>query len=66
MKPPIEADDKMIRRWHPQFPLDEIPEPPAITLPLPPDYVDERVSSAKDVLEKATGRLTKKVSAAIT
>jgi len=65
LEPPIEADNAKIRRWHPEFMLDQIPEPEAIKLPLPPDYVDEHVNSAKDVLEKATGRLTKKAVEAL-
>lgn len=65
LSPPIVVPaDKKIRRWHPQFPLDTVPDLDEADLPLPPEKKD-KCNSAKDVLEKARSRLTKKAADAL-
>nr|XP_039256651.1 DNA replication factor Cdt1-like [Styela clava] len=60
LDPPIEVESDKILRWHPQFPLDRVPDVSQSDLPKPPDHEKERCHSAKDVLEKARSKFTKK------
>ncbi|KAB7503153.1 DNA replication factor Cdt1 [Armadillidium nasatum] len=50
LNPPIVIDGT-IRRWHPDFPIDDISPPPPAELPQPPK--SDVPESAKDVLDKA-------------
>nr|XP_002131268.1 DNA replication factor Cdt1 isoform X1 [Ciona intestinalis] len=63
LEPPVVVDDAEIRRWHPQFPVDQVPDITVGELPTPPNL--EKCSSAKDVLEKTKDRLTKKAFEAL-
>ena len=49
-------------RWHPKFLLDDVPDVEPASLPEPPDEQKELVT-AKDVLDKARGKLPSKVGA---
>lgn len=49
-----------IRRWHPEFMLDNLPDIPISDLPQPPDEESHRCNSAKDVLCRARDRLAKR------
>ena len=57
---PLKIADSKITRWHPSFPLDEVPDVEPAELPEPP-YV-KKFSSAKDVLAQATNIKDTKVS----
>ncbi|KAG8274078.1 replication licensing factor Cdt1 [Homalodisca vitripennis] len=49
--PPMSIPRSRLTRWHPEFPVDDVPDILSAALPQPPNT--ERVASAKDVLEKA-------------
>ena len=51
LEPPVHVDPSRITRWHPEFPLESVPDVPAAPLPTPP--VDETGGTARDVLERA-------------
>ncbi|XP_043237680.1 DNA replication factor Cdt1-like isoform X2 [Amphibalanus amphitrite] len=51
LDPPFTVDPARITRWHPQFPLEAVPDVPAAELPQPP--ADETGGTARDVLERA-------------
>ncbi|KAF2362901.1 CDT1 Geminin-binding domain-like [Trinorchestia longiramus] len=51
------ADVSCIKRWHPQFPLDELPEVEPVTLPQTPS--SDSLSTAAHVLNVARGLLNK-------
>ncbi|KAG0729771.1 DNA replication factor Cdt1 [Chionoecetes opilio] len=51
LEPPISSAGMDIKRWHPEFPLEEVPEVEAAAIPQPP-HVD-KLDTARDVLEKA-------------
>ncbi|KAK4316208.1 hypothetical protein Pmani_012613 [Petrolisthes manimaculis] len=53
LDPPIPSSSVAIKRWHPEFPLEEIPDIEAAELPKPP--VTNELNTAKDVLERAHG-----------
>ncbi|CAK8696282.1 unnamed protein product [Clavelina lepadiformis] len=62
LDPPLKVNSDELRRWHPQFALDKVPDIPSAELPSPPDQEQRKCCSAKDALEKTKGRLTKKVN----
>lgn len=65
MQPPIEVDNDDLKRWHPQFPLDMVPDVPFSDLPSPPDQGFLQCRSAKEVFEKTRVKLTKKAADAL-
>ncbi|XP_076807943.1 DNA replication factor Cdt1-like [Clavelina lepadiformis] len=65
LDPPLKVNSDELRRWHPQFALDKVPDIPSAELPSPPDQEQRKCCSAKDALEKTKGRLTKKAIEAL-
>ena len=55
LDPPISSAGLKVKRWHPDFPLEEVPEVEADALPQPP--LVEKLDTAKDVLGEAEGHL---------
>uniref|UniRef100_A0A1B6F500 CDT1 Geminin-binding domain-containing protein n=1 Tax=Cuerna arida TaxID=1464854 RepID=A0A1B6F500_9HEMI len=51
LDPPMAIPRSRLTRWHPEFPVDDVPDILSAALPQPPNI--ERVASAKDVLERA-------------
>uniref|UniRef100_A0A8C6XHD5 Chromatin licensing and DNA replication factor 1 n=1 Tax=Naja naja TaxID=35670 RepID=A0A8C6XHD5_NAJNA len=64
LDPPMAIAEDELTRWHPRFPVDEVPEVVPAELPQPP-HVD-RVATAQEVLAKAQGMLTPKMEKALT
>ena len=60
---PLTVPEDKITRWHPKFPLDEVPEVEASELPRAPDM--DIMQTAKDVLEKTRGKVMPQVITAI-
>ncbi|KAH3774263.1 DNA replication factor Cdt1-like [Dreissena polymorpha] len=61
---PLSIPDEKITRWHPRFPLDEVPDIDITPLPSPPDV--QMYQTARDVLENTCGKtLSPKVEAAL-
>nr|CAB3229571.1 DNA replication factor Cdt1 [Phallusia mammillata] len=60
LDPSVTVENSKLRRWHPQFKVDQVPDIPLDDLPLPPDHEQKKCYSAKEVLDKAKDRLTKK------
>lgn len=60
LNPPLKVDSEKVQRWHPGF-LDSVPDIEPADLPLPPEDPKELLT-AKDVLNRTTGRLPKQVS----
>ncbi|XP_063886979.1 DNA replication factor Cdt1-like [Scylla paramamosain] len=56
LDPPISSAGMNIKRWHPEFPLEDVPEVEAAALPQPP-HVD-KLDTARDVLEKTQSLLS--------
>jgi len=56
---PLSIPDDKITRWHPRFPLDEVPDIDPAPLPRPPDM--QVYQTAKDVLAATQGKLMPKV-----
>ncbi|MPC40435.1 DNA replication factor Cdt1 [Portunus trituberculatus] len=56
LDPPISSAGLSIKRWHPDFPLEDVPEVEAAALPQPPHV--EKLDTARDVLEKAQSLLS--------
>lgn len=56
---PLSIPDDKITRWHPKFPLDEVPDILESPLPQPPDL--QIYQTAKDVLASTAGKVTPKV-----
>ncbi|CAG0881533.1 unnamed protein product [Cyprideis torosa] len=50
LDPPIELDLRKVRRWHPDFPLDEIP--PIEEAPLPKPEGPPRITNADQLLDR--------------
>lgn len=48
---PVNVTRRALKRWHPEFPIESVPDVEQGQLPLPPNV--ERFSSAKDVLSTA-------------
>uniref|UniRef100_A0A8C5S547 Chromatin licensing and DNA replication factor 1 n=1 Tax=Laticauda laticaudata TaxID=8630 RepID=A0A8C5S547_LATLA len=63
LDPPMVIEDELTR-WHPRFPVDEVPEIMPAELPQPPHM--DRVTTAQEVLAKAQGMLTPKMEKALT
>ena len=63
LTPPLEIPEHEIRRWHPDFRLDAVPDVAESELPQPP--FQESYSSASDVLKAAAGKLSAKVELAL-
>ena len=57
--PSLSVKDEEIKRWHPCFPLDEVPEAEQSPLPEPPEV--KTFSTAQDVLDQARLKLTPRV-----
>lgn len=49
---PLTVPDDKVTRWHPRFPLDQVPAIKPEALPEPPDVV--KFTTAADVLQHAT------------
>ncbi|XP_026549443.1 DNA replication factor Cdt1-like [Notechis scutatus] len=64
LDPPMAIAEDELTRWHPRFPVDQVPEIVPAELPQPP-HVD-RVTTAQEVLAKAQGMLTPKMEKALT
>ncbi|XP_041376378.1 DNA replication factor Cdt1-like [Gigantopelta aegis] len=60
---PLNIPDNKITRWHPGFPLDEVPD--IEESPLPEAPVVYKYETAKDVLEHTRGKIIKKVEQAL-
>ena len=65
LQPPVEVEDDNLRRWHPRFSLDTVPNICLSSLPSPPDRDLFHCHSAKEVFEKAKCKLTKKAACAL-
>ena len=57
--PSLTVKDNEIMRWHPCFPLDEVPEIEQLSLPEPPEV--KTFSTAQDVLGQARLKLAPRV-----
>lgn len=51
LEPPMVISKDKLTRWHPEFPIDKIPEIEKSILPQPPE--EEKLSTGREVLEKA-------------
>lgn len=51
LDPPVQVDKSKVTRWHPEFNLEKVPDIEALPLPQPPDEI--KMTSGKEVLEKA-------------
>ncbi|XP_069955903.1 DNA replication factor Cdt1 [Cherax quadricarinatus] len=51
LDPPIMSSGMNIKRWHPEFPLEDVPDIEPSLLPQPP--IRETLETARDVLDKA-------------
>ncbi|XP_071957990.1 DNA replication factor Cdt1-like [Antedon mediterranea] len=60
---PITVPDKQLKRWHPKFPLDQVPDIEPEDLPQPPNVL--KYHSAKDVLDKAKDMMSPRVARAL-
>ncbi|XP_021379317.1 DNA replication factor Cdt1-like isoform X2 [Mizuhopecten yessoensis] len=60
---PLSIPDDKITRWHPKFPVDEVPDVEVSELPKPD--VSHKYTTAKDVLEARRGQLPAKVEQAL-
>ena len=58
---PLTIPDDKITRWHPKFPLDEVPDIEESPLPQPPDV--QTYQTAQDILDHARGKVMPKVCA---
>lgn len=58
--PSLTVNNEDIKRWHPCFPLDEVPEIEQSPLPEPPQV--KTYSTAQDVLDQARLNMTPRVS----
>ncbi|XP_038662360.1 DNA replication factor Cdt1 isoform X2 [Scyliorhinus canicula] len=63
LDPPIHVPDNKLTRWHPRFNVDEIPDVTAAELPQPPDF--EKLTTAREVLDKARSMMTPKMEKAL-
>lgn len=57
LHPPIVIDDNSLTKWHPNFPLDKVPDIDPIPGALPEAPVKSDADSVEDYLEKARIRL---------
>ncbi|XP_033113520.1 DNA replication factor Cdt1-like [Anneissia japonica] len=60
---PISIPDKQLKRWHPKFPLDQVPDIQPDDLPQPPNVL--KYHTAKDVLDKAKDMMSPRVARAL-
>ena len=65
LTPPIVANNDELRRWHPEFQLDMVPDIPAAQLPSSPSRSRLECTSAQEALEKTRNKLTKKAATAL-
>ncbi|XP_072374103.1 DNA replication factor Cdt1 [Scyliorhinus torazame] len=63
LDPPMHVPDNKLTRWHPRFNVDEIPDITAAELPQPPDF--EKLTTAREVLDKARSMMTPKMEKAL-
>lgn len=52
LEPPISCAGMNIKRWHPEFPLEDVPDVEAAALPQPPEV--DKLETARDVLGEQT------------
>jgi len=55
LSPPVEIKADAVKRWHGKFQLDKVPDVSPSELPSPPDVLV--YNTAKDVLQKQSGKL---------
>ncbi|XP_002405024.4 DNA replication factor Cdt1-like [Ixodes scapularis] len=63
LSPPVTVPSSAITRWHPKFPLDDVP--PVSPAVLPECPLEKGSSSAQDVLNNVKGRLNERVEKAL-
>ncbi|CAN7944602.1 unnamed protein product [Ixodes hexagonus] len=63
LSPPVTIPSSAITRWHPKFPLDDVP--PIAPAMLPECPLKRASSSAQDVLSNVKGRLNERVEKAL-
>ncbi|XP_023933156.1 DNA replication factor Cdt1-like isoform X1 [Lingula anatina] len=63
LKSPLNVKDDDLRRWHPKFKLDQVPD--VVPAPLPEAPVVRKYSTATDVLSQARGKVPAKVERAL-
>lgn len=56
----VHVDEAEIKRWHPKFNLDDVPDVEPSELPQPP--LIKKFSTAKDVLDEVQDKLNPRVS----
>ena len=52
LEPPITSAGMNIKRWHPEFPLEDVPDVEVAPLPKPPQL--DKLDTARDVLGELT------------
>ncbi|XP_077983245.1 DNA replication factor Cdt1-like [Glandiceps talaboti] len=63
LTPPMSVPSDKITRWHPKFPVDQVPDVEPAPLPEAPNIM--KYTTAKDVLDKARDMLTPRVEQAL-
>ncbi|XP_058530024.1 DNA replication factor Cdt1 isoform X2 [Ochotona princeps] len=61
LNPPMAVPEEMLRRWHPRFNVDEVPDIEPAELPQPP--AAQRPSTAQEVLARARSFMSPRVRA---
>uniref|UniRef100_A0AAZ3NY43 CDT1 Geminin-binding domain-containing protein n=1 Tax=Oncorhynchus tshawytscha TaxID=74940 RepID=A0AAZ3NY43_ONCTS len=64
LNPPIRVPDDKLTRWHPRFNVDEVPNVLPSELPQPPQEA-EKLTTAREVLDKARSMMTPKMEKAL-
>lgn len=59
LNPPMAVPEEMLRRWHPHFNVDEVPDIEPAELPQPP--AAQRPSTAQEVLARARSFMSPRV-----
>ncbi|XP_066183544.1 DNA replication factor Cdt1 [Sylvia atricapilla] len=63
LSPPMVVPEEKLTRWHPRFNVDEVPDISPAELPRPPQ--EDRLSTAREVLNTARGMLSPKMEKAL-
>ncbi|NWW27720.1 CDT1 factor, partial [Falcunculus frontatus] len=63
LSPPMEVPEEKLTRWHPRFNVDEVPDISPAELPRAP--LEDRLSTAQEVLSTARGMLSPKMEKAL-
>ncbi|XP_028812719.1 DNA replication factor Cdt1 [Denticeps clupeoides] len=63
LDPPVCVPDDLLKRWHPRFRVDEVPNVVSSELPQPPQT--EKLSTAQEVLDNARSLMTPKMEKAL-